>query len=463
MMAAMVTTVSPCVLAESRDAEIEKMKAMMREMSKTIQTLQSEVAALKKEKAAEWKPAASRTAGAQVATPSSKVLPSNASGPPESAAHKSMLEERPVAPPGYIEIPGTNIILKPGGTVRLDAIYDSGRNGNPNEFIPSSFPIGGSKFDHDGRSQLHAKGSRLTLDVRHLGEDSKFHVYYENDFFADSTANAMSYRLRHFYGEAWNFLAGHTFSTFMDIDVYPGVLDYEGSNGLIYIRQPQIRYTYPFMHNLVRFAIAVEQANPQIDTDDTRRGTESEVFNRFPDITAHVRIEDQKWGHVQLSGIYRMFSYENDWRHDDTNGWGVSLSAGFKVFARDSFVVQATYGEGIARYVQDPSGLNLDAGLDEHSVLKAIPVFAFSVGYTHQWSEKWKSTMSYGYVSLEPEFSNGPTAFERSHYFAANLVYQPSPVVTLGLEYLYGIKEVANGEDADGHRLNLVIKYDLAK
>ena len=446
------------VLADPRDAEIQEMKAMMQEMSKTIRHLQGEVDDLKKQKAA-----------ARVAVPNAKPISATAAPVNRSTDQKSILDPLPPAAPpppkGYLEIPGTDVIFKIGGSARLDVIYDSGRNGNPNEFLPATFLLPSESGFHDNpdRSQIHGKGSRLSLEVRRPGDDSHFRVYYENDFFGDSSANAMTYRLRHFYGEAWGVLAGHTFSNFMDIDVYPDVIDYEGPNGLVYVRQPQLRYTHPFLDRRAQFALAAEQATPQIDTDDSGRGTDSEIHHRLPDFTAHLRYDDEKWGHVQAAGIFRQLSYENELRRDEVNGWGVSVSAQFKVFERDTVQLQATYGEGIARYVQDPSGLNLDAGLDAEGSLKAIPVFAISTGYTHHWSERWRSTVSYSFVRVDPEFSNGPLAFERSHYVAANLIYQSSSAVSMGLEYLYGIKQVADGEDTDGHRLNFVIKYDINK
>jgi hypothetical protein len=46
------------------------------------------------------------------------------------------------------------------------------------------------------------------------------------------------------------------------------------------------------------------------------RGASS--LNRAPDLTAHVRYEDKKLGHVQLSGIYRYLSVRNDWPQDST-------------------------------------------------------------------------------------------------------------------------------------------------
>ena len=135
-------------------------------------------------------------------------------------------------------------------------------------------------------------------------------------------------------------------------------------------------------------------------------------------------------------------------------GWGVSLSGGLNLFAHDALTVQGTYGEGIARYVRDPSGANEDAALDSHGKLRALPVWGVAVGYTHAWADKWKSTVSYGYADVDTEASNGQFAFDHSNYVSGNLIYQWSPSFRLGVEYLYGTKEVRNGASHNGQRLN---------
>jgi len=457
--------------ADDRDEELAQMKAAMQQMSQTIQSLQHKVDALEKQKA----PPARVAAPASAAGPATKPVSSKPAAPgtapnaapthPSVSDAKSILDTTPPIPHGYIAIPNTDVIFKIGGSARLDAIQDFGRNGNPNWFIPATIPVGPQKRFDDNTDHfvLHGKGSRLSVDVLRPGDDNHFHIYYENDFFGDSANSSLVYRVRHFYGEAWGVLAGHTFSNFMDIDVYPDLIDYEGPNGLVYVRQPQIRYTYPLADGHTKIAVAIENPNPLIDTDDSRLGTNSEVHHRFPDLTAHLRYDEPKWGHFQLSGVYRQLSYENELRRDETNGWGVSASLGLNLSPRDSVQLQATYGEGIARYIQDPSVYNLDAGLDSAGSLHAIPVLAVSAGYTHHWSDRWRSTLTYSYAQVDPEFSNGPDSYRRSHYAAANLIYQSSSAVSFGLEYLYGLNELLDGNSAPAHRLDFVIKYDINK
>jgi len=447
-------------LADSRDTEFEKMKTIMQDIAKTIKTLQTEVSELKKERA-DAKQAEAAT-GSTATGLARTILPLPAAELTDPAPR---FNNAPIDPSlqGFISIPGTSTIFKIGGSARLDVIADDSNNGNPNEFIPSSFPVPGQPgAGSPSRSQVQAKGSRITFELRRpVGQDNNLRVYYENDFFGDASTNTMTYRVRHLYGQAWNFLVGQTFSNFMDVDAFPDVIDYEGPNGLVNTRQSQVRYSQPFLNTNLQLAVSVEQPNAQIRLTDPAYGSGASTVNRRPDFAAHVRYEAKRLGHLQLSGVYRYLSYDNNNTGQGVPGWGVSLSGGLNLFAHDALTAQGTYGEGIARYVRDPSGANEDAAVDSHGNLRALPVWGVAVGYTHVWADKWKSTVSYGYAHVDTEASNGQFAFDHSNYVSGNLIYQWSPGFRLGVEYLYGTKEVRNGASHDGQRLNFVVKYDL--
>jgi hypothetical protein len=152
-------------------------------------------------------------------------------------------DNKPIDPAlkGFVPIPGTVSMIRFGGSARLDAIYDFEDNGNPNQFVPSSIPVDGQPGADGGqRSTLHAKGTRISFEARRpVGEEGQLRIFNENDFFDDSTSSSMKFRVRHFYGQAWNLLVGQTYSAFMDIDAWPDVIDYAGPNALINKRQPQ--------------------------------------------------------------------------------------------------------------------------------------------------------------------------------------------------------------------------------
>jgi hypothetical protein len=170
---------------------------------------------------------------------------------------------------GFIPIPDTDTVFKIGGSARLDAIMDLSNNGNPNQFVPSTIPFVASPTGMAASvARCTQKARGLSLELRRpVPWDSTLRIYTEYDFFDDSTSSAMKFRARHFYGQAWNFLIGQTFSAFMDVDAFPDVVDYQGPNGIVNRRQPQIRYTLPIYDGASRCS------SSQASSSRSRRST----------------------------------------------------------------------------------------------------------------------------------------------------------------------------------------------
>jgi hypothetical protein len=173
---------------------------------------------------------------------------------------------------------------------------DSTKVGNPNMFITSRIPVEGeADYDKDEHFALHAKQTRLSLELRSPTKLGALKIYYENDFFGNNTEPSMDYRLRHFYGQVANLTVGQTWSTFYDPDANPDTLDFEGPGSLPVMRQPELRYTLPIHKKSMFVAWAIEQ--PKSDLSNLPAGADGR--NRMPDFTSHWRWEG-KPGHVQV-------------------------------------------------------------------------------------------------------------------------------------------------------------------
>lgn len=480
---------------DPRDKELKALRGTVQQLEQTLQEVRAKLAELERQSAT------TNVAVTNVAE-GKPVLPAPASGSnylviaeqridlpatPEALRsfgvsripdYDNFTDQQPGAPrpdnetidpemKGFIPLPGTKTILRFGGTARLDGIYDSADNGNPNLFTPSSIPVPGQAGADGGpRSQIEAKGTRISFEARRpVGESGSLRIYNENDFFNNSTASSMDFRVRHFYGKAWNVLVGQTFSAFMNVDAWPDVLDYQGPNAMVNRRQAQLRYTPVLWDDTTQMYLlfSLEQPESQINTTATGIPAGAEAVSRAPDGVVGWRWEGGV-GHVQVSGLFRSLGYDADNAPDDTVfGWGVSASGAFNGYQKDRFFWQLTYGEGIARYVNDLGGNNLDAAPDASGNLEAIPVFAAMTGYTHHWSKHFRSSVSYGYVKVDPTASLGGFAVEDTQYASVNLVWHPTTSFRMGLEYLYGFKTTLSDAERDGHRLNFVVRYDLVR
>ena len=94
----------------------------------------------------------------------------------------------------------------------------------------------------------------------------------------------------------------------------PTCIDYWGPTGMVFVRNPQIRWTFVDKDGL-NAAVALEHPSDDIDSGQhppDRRGRRREHparTKKLPDLTAAVRYGGD-WGHVRLAGILRKVGYE---------------------------------------------------------------------------------------------------------------------------------------------------------
>ena len=456
-------------LAGDEPSDVEALRRTVEQLQKTVQELQQRITELEKDKGAPAAPQQQAPEAAAAAVPDKGLVPDyNTVSDQQAAAPRP--DNVPLDPElkGFVPIPGTVSMFKLGGSARVDAIYDTDDNGNPNWFIPSGMPVEGQPgYESGGRSALHAKGTRMSLEFRRpMTTGDRLRIYFENDFFGDSSSSTMSFRVRHFYGQASNFLVGQTFSGFQNIDSWPDVVDYQGPNAMVNRRQAQLRYTRPLSRgesNRQSLYFSAELPSTEVNLSSEGLPDGAEAVNRWPDLVAGYRLE-RKSGHLQLAAVGRSLTVEGKaGDRDSTTGWGLNLSGAFNVFGKDKVSYQLAYGEGIARYLNDTNGVNLDAAPGMGGELEAVPIFAPAIGYGHEWNETWRSTISYGLVDVDALPSLGGSALESTEYASVNLVFQPTKAFRLGLEYLHGTKETADGSKGDADRIDFVVKYDLVK
>ena len=126
--------------------------------------------------------------------------------------------------------------FKPGGRIKLDIIRDFDPIGSEDSFDPRTIPVDGSEGSN---SNLHAKETRLSLDMRGPVEGKELRMYVETDFYGSGSV----LRLRQAYGSYGGLLAGQTWSTFVDDNNFPNTIDFESPMAFPSIRQAQLRWT----------------------------------------------------------------------------------------------------------------------------------------------------------------------------------------------------------------------------
>jgi hypothetical protein len=501
------------ITAPARGSELDDLRATVQSMQKSMEQMQQKIAELEQEnKKQKQQAAASRAAPAAVAqAPAPGPTSENVSGnqvvtiAPTAVTiegHASEIKDRPAmddqqesAPRpndltldpkyrGFVPIPNTPVLIKFNAKPRVDFTDDPQNTGNNDRFVTAQIPVDGDFFQGGGNQfNVNAKGSQLSLDVRAPELPGSPRFYYQNDFFG-SGGGELPFRVRQLYGQIFNVVLGQTFSVFEDPDAWPDTVDYEGPNSAIFARRPLVRYQWQVAKNW-QFNFGLEKPASEVDTSID---PDAQQVQHAPDGGLNVRWEDSKYGHVQLGAIFRDIGVKGPVvGNQNTFGWGVNLSSSLNVFERqatseivalatdkdvvagvqrdvkpvfDSVQTQVTYGHGLFRYFNDDFQNN-DAAFNSSGDLIAIPAFGAMIGYTHQWNDYLRSTASYGYVHLDNQFSQEPSAYHQTHYASLNLVWKARKRLSIGFEALYGHKEEKSGADGDAFRLQIGALYSI--
>ncbi len=147
--------------------------------------------------------------------------------------------------------------FKPGGRIKLDIIKDYDAITSEDSFDPRTIVVPAAD---GGNSRLHARETRLFLDIRGLigteAEGKELRMYVEGDFYGSGSV----FRLRHAYGSYGGLLAGQTWTNFLDPDNFPNTIDFESPMAFPSFRQAQVRFTAK-LNDKSSWAVSVEDNN----------------------------------------------------------------------------------------------------------------------------------------------------------------------------------------------------------
>jgi len=483
----MITLPAP-IWSQKEDAKAEKMQALQMQLDTLkaqVRNLQAQLDELTSStRAANAAGAASSTSAAKVSptvieagpSPQDQIsavqalqqynAPSRQSIGDATATYQTNSQDQIAAPridnapldpqyPGYFRLPGTLTMLRIGGYFKTDFIYDLKPAGNPELFIPSSFPIPTPAGVNN--TTVSIRPTRINLDFLVPFKTSSARFFVEFDFFGSDAATP---RLRHAYAQSRNILIGQSFSTFADADASPDTLDAEGPNSQIIIRNPQLRYSIP-LGQKTSLSFSVEKATSDV-------AFQTPQFSALPnsptpDGAINLRREF-KAGHVQISTVMRSpAAYLSDGRSDSVFGWGASLTGSLKILGSNTFVYQGAYGAGYESYVNDTSGLGIDAAPDGHQHLKALPLTAIYGGIQHYWVGQLRSSAIYGFDQVQNTSPQSGSTFHKSDYATANLIWNPFGSFNSGTEFLYGWVANKDNFKANAPRFMFSAKYNFIK
>jgi len=378
--------------------------------------------------------------------------------------------------PGAWHLPGTTAAMKIGGYVNLAVVNSFDPLAIPDRFITGSIPPDGQDVPGAKAGMaVTANQTRLNLEVRQQTSAGTVRAFVEGDFEGDGDA----FRLRHAFGQYGAMLAGKTWTTFMDVDSRPEEVDFEGINGQVLLRQPQVRFFPNFGRNM-SFKLALESPETDVVNGTGVNGAGDLVLSvdRLPlgslgswnsrigfivrDLVGQDVLED--------SGIP-----DEDIPTSSDLGWGVTTSGRKSLtwWGNDDFVLwQLTYGEGIGRYINDLATIGGgDAAFDPDGELHALPLFAGFFSYQHRWPKdfwflkKWPGTMRSNFtvsaVSIDNFDFQDDKDYQSTLRGSLNLIYQPVQNFRLGVELLWGQRKNKDDSKGTATQLQISARYDF--
>ncbi|MDO5609420.1 MAG: DcaP family trimeric outer membrane transporter [Pseudomonadota bacterium] len=372
-------------------------------------------------------------------------------------------EAKPIQPSTIMTAANPGTRFSYGGFIKLDAMVTDTDDGKIADggagrmfYLPASIPVGGE--GGSAYTDFGAQFSRFWFSADHTTDaGAKVKAYIEADFFGGSSAglgnetatNTHGVTLRQAYVSWGDWLAGQTWSNFMDTAALPDAVDFVGvTDGTVFVRQAQIRYTSG------AWSFALE--NPQTTVQPYRTGARyNSGDNVMPDITARWQRKGD-WGHFSVAGLLRQYKTTAD----SAEGASLSVSGKYNVGAHDDIRYAVNYGKGIGRYLA--FGIAPDVMTDANGDIKALTSVGGFVAWRHAFNAKLRGNLMYAAAKFDNDTDLTGLGITRStQSIHANLIYSPIPKLDLGAEVGWGQRELENGQKGDLKRIHTSVKYSF--
>jgi hypothetical protein len=378
---------------------------------------------------------------------------------------------------GFYYIPGTDICLRVGGYVFIEAGYN-GRAGVPiiysynNPTLTDDRTVNRTNFRTRGDLILDARAQTAIGTVRtyiSMGAD------WNNNLSGASGGTTTPYLERAFIQFA-GFTAGQA-ATFFDFGAFYSIY---GLASIAWDWRPVFAYTAQFGNGLsatisiedgqaARSKIVAVGAPAWVAGANTFTTTSFYGGQQVPDIVANLRV-DQAWGSAQLSGVlHQLRVNEAAAVAGVSDAWGWAVLGGIEIKTPmiapgDSIMLQGVYSKGAVEYTgisSSPLGVALGVGYktanggltglagpatDIWDSALGCPgstsqclstAWSWNLMFRHFWQPNLRSAFWVGQNKYEPQgtvpFAPALTIWQAG----GNVIWSPAPTLDLSLDLLW--------------------------
>jgi hypothetical protein len=372
-------------------------------------------------------------------------------------------------PKGSFKLPESDTSVTLGGYVKLDAVFSNPSAGVGNvgdlQLSPSSIAVGPDAGDHEhNQVKFGARETRLFAKTNTPTPLGDLDTHVEIDFYGadgnESVSNSHGLRLRHAYFSLGRFLAGQTWTNFMNPAALPETLDFGGPAGQIFDRQAQVRWTdtvaLPGIATPARWSVALE--NPETVATVPGGASFRADDDHVPDVTGQVAL-DTTFGRFSVHGLVRQVSVDSGAApaaNARRIGGGISVAGIVPAIGKDDLRFTASAGNAIGRYA---NGFFPDAVVAPRGDLALPTQWTVFAGYRHYWTDRLRSSLVLS-MAHENNPAAAPANTNRSARSAhVNLIWSPVDHADVGVEYLYADRETEDGQKGHLDRLQASAKY----
>ncbi|NYZ63468.1 DcaP family trimeric outer membrane transporter [Luteimonas deserti] len=361
--------------------------------------------------------------------------------------------------------PGTRFTV--GGMIRTDAMVTKTTDGDIAKgtagrdfYVPGAIPVGGN--GPDTYSDAHLKFSRLWFDASTtLDSGDRLGARVELDFFGGALGNTAATNtygatLRHAYLTYNNWLAGQTWSNFMDTTALLDSVDFVGpTDAVVFVRQPQLRYTNG------PWTVSVESPETTVQPFGGGARVIAGDNSAIPDVVARYTHKSD-WGHVSVAGLARQLKYEPVAGADSTDtGFGATVSGLVKLGESTDLRYQISGGDGIGRYI-GLATVQQDAMVDGAGNIDALGGWAGYVGLRQVFSPRVRGNLFYARSEWDNDTAwTGFGVTRKVHSLHANMIWSPVPKLDFGVEAIWGERTLESGVDGELIRLHTMARYSF--
>ncbi|MBS2101120.1 DcaP family trimeric outer membrane transporter [Carboxylicivirga linearis] len=356
---------------------------------------------------------------------------------------------------------GSKARMAIGGFVKLDYIQDFNGSYDRYQYEIQNVPIDGDgRVSQSGYMNMHARESRVNIDVRNITESGMpLRVFFEFDFYnLDRGPFNQSARLRHFYGVLGRLLIGRTWGTQTDLFAVPSTIDFAAGDALTGIRRAQVRFEDK-LNKDINYAFALEMLEfPGIDGN----GFDGQESMLLPTLVGRITKNTSSGGRLFLGASAFQLRWDGLTTGPDATafGWGISFS-GREYFGQNKhyFRWMSSYGQGWGCNIVATIGSTASAILTPDEKLETMPAWNLGGGFAFNLSPILTANINTNWFGLSPSDYRDLDKIKLGGSGHVNLIWAPYESVNTGIEFMTLYRENGDGKSGIGNRLQIMFKY----